>query len=102
MSDILIEEAETAESLTDFALAVYKGCVLPEDYRPQRTTTWNKWCEENPDEYNPDQLALIRERMLAGRSWVCFAKRLETISAPDHYIRREPYNNPVQPKVKLV
>ncbi len=86
----------------DFALNIYRGCVLPEDYKPARTTSWSVWAAENPDDYSEPQLALIRERMLAGRSWVCFAARLETISAPDHYIRREPYNNPVQPKAKLV
>ncbi len=100
--DQLIVEAELpADPPEDFSLNVYKGCVLPEDYRPARSTTWNKWCESNPDDYSEPQLALIREKLLSGRSWVCFVKRLETISAPDHYIRREPYNNPVQPKAKL-
>lgn len=90
------------ESSPDFALNVYKGCVLPEDYRPIRITTWNSFAAENQDDYSPEQLELIRSRLLEGKSWVCFAARLETISAPDHYVRKEPYNNPVQPKAKLV
>lgn len=74
---------------SNFAVAIYRGCVLPEDYKPIRTISWALWVTENPDDYSPDQLALIRERLMAGKSWVCFLKRLETISAPDFYVAQQ-------------
>lgn len=86
----------------DFAVNVYRGCVLPEDHRPQRTTTWALWSLANPENYTEEQLEKVRARLLAGKSWVCFVGALETISAPDHYIRLEPYNNPVRSKERVV
>lgn len=76
---------EQAEQTPDFALNIYKGCVLPEDYRPIRTTTWNKYIAEHQGEYTEYQFELIRRRLIDGKSWVTFAKVLETLSAPEHY-----------------
>lgn len=73
------------EPQQEFAVAIYRGCVLPEDYKPARIISWSLWCSENPDDYSIEQLALIRLRLIEGRSWVCFAKQLETIAAPDFY-----------------
>ncbi len=89
------------EAIQDFAVNVYKGCVLPEDYRPVRVTTWLHWVEYNPDEYSAEQLSLIKSRLMAGKSWVCFMKSLETISAPEFYKNQDPYRNPIKPKERL-
>ena len=89
--------AEPVE-LTDFAVAVYRGCVLPEDYRPARTTTWTAWTADNPDDYTAAQLDLIRRKLLAGKSWVCFMSSLETICAPDFYKKLPPEVNLVRPR----
>lgn len=93
--------AETPRDESDFAVTVYRGCVLPEDYKPVRTTSWSVWCQENPDDYSPDQLSTIRDRLLTGKSWVAFVTRLETICAPDYYRPQPPYNNPVRGKERL-
>lgn len=98
----MVGGGEDRGTTDDFTLNVYKGCVRPEDYKPARTTTWTVWAAENPDNYSAEQLQLIRGKLLAGRSWVCFCQRLETISAPDHYIAQQPYNNPVRVKEKLL
>jgi len=86
----------------DFALNIYRGCVLPEDYRPIRATSWTQWLADNPEDYTPEQLGLIKLKLLSGKSWVCFCGSLETISAADYYKPQPQYRNPVQPKVKLI
>lgn len=85
----------------NFAVAIYRGCVLPEDYSPARVISWNLWRSENPDDYSEPQLALIRERLLAGKSWVCFAKQLETISAPDYYLGSSLNTTPTRIKGRI-
>lgn len=79
------EQTQAEAQPQDFAVNVYKGCVLPEDYRAKTVTTWLQWVGLNPDDYSESQLELIRVRLLAGKSWVCFVKNLQTISALDHY-----------------
>lgn len=98
-------EQTIPERVVDFAVSVYKGCVLPEDYRPVRTIAWSKWVEANPDEYSAEQLELIKSRLQGGKSWVCFMKVLETISAPDYYKPipfQDSHINPVRPKDRLL
>lgn len=85
----------------NFAVAIYRGCVLPEDYKPARIISWELWCSENPDDYSIEQLTLIRLRLMAGRSWVCFAKQLETIAAPDYYLGSSLNTTPTRIKGRI-
>ncbi len=93
-----INTEELLLGLDDFVLNIYRGCVLPEDYKPVQTTTWFKWLVQNSEDYSPDQFDRVKQKLLAGKSWVTFSSRLETICAPDHYKPQPPYNNPVRPK----
>lgn len=72
-------------SQPDFQLAIYSGCVLPEDQKPARITSWAAWSKVNLEDYGVAQLDQIRIRLLAGKPWVCFGERLETIVSPDFY-----------------
>lgn len=102
MSDPQQDTAPPQPLNPNFAVNIYRGCVLPEDYKPVRITTWLAWAETNPDDYSAEQLEQIRLRLLRGKSWVAFVATLETIAAPEHYKPAEPYCNPVQGRERLV
>lgn len=95
-------DSEQEDQSEDFTVHIYRGCILPENHRPIRTITWSQWTAENPDDYSSKQLGIIATRLLSGKSWVCFTKRLETICAPDYYQRVQFTSNPVKPKERLV
>lgn len=98
-----MEQAENQVDPQDFVLKVYRGCVLPEDYKPVRVTTWRTYAAEHAGEYTDYQFELVRRRLLSGKSWVTFAKSLETISAAEYY-RPLPLaaRNPIWHRERLV